>query len=402
MKHLFLLVLLITPIAATAQDRTSPSAVVFDAEKMQEVRLLISARDLEEMREKLWESTYYPADFLWGSMRVRNVGIRIRGLATRSATKPGLRIDFNRYVSGQTFLGLHSLILDNELKDPSMIRERTSMAFIAHLGYPASREAFVRVYINGEYHGVYGLVEAVDKPYLERALGENDGYLFDHKYLDGFHAEDLGDELSAYKTRFEAQTRQLEPDSILYSPIRDFFREVNHDMDAVWRVRVSEYIDLHQLVSYVAIENFLAETDGFLGTAGMANFYMYRPAGRTTHRLLPWDRDTTFQDIELGIFTRTDDNALMRRAMMFPDLRARYLDTLEQCAWAASEDRWLDGQITRVSALIKDAVYQDTLKMFSNEDYDRAVVYLRDFAKWRPGFVLDQVAAARRSLSTSR
>jgi spore coat protein CotH len=401
-RLLFLLVLLVPALPTDAQIRTSTSADFFDSENMQEVRLLISARDLAEMREHYWDSTYYPADFIWAGIRVRNVGVRMRGLATRSDTKPGLRIDFNRYITGQTFLGLHSLILDNALKDPSMIRERTSMAFIAHLGYPASREALGRVYINGQDHGVYAFVESVDTQYLDRTLGEHSGYLFNHKYLDGFHAEDLGDDLSAYKTRFEAQSHQLEPDSILYSPIRDFFREVNHDMDAAWRLRVSEYIDLNQLVTYVAIETFLAETDGFLGAAGMANFYVYRPAGRTTHRLLPWDRDTTFQDIELGIFTRVDDNALMRRALIFPDLRARYLDTLEQCAWAASDNRWLDGEIARASALVKDAVHQDTLKMFSNEDYDRAVVFLRDFAKWRPDFVLNQVAEARRLLSTTR
>ena len=397
MKHLFLLVLLVTPVIAEAQT----SADFFDSQKMQEVRLNISVRDLAELRERYWDSTYYPADFLWGDIRVRNVGVRMRGLSTRSAKKPGLRIDFNRYIEGQNFLGLHSLILDNELNDPAMIRERTSMAFIEHMGQPASRESFGRLYINGAFQGVYAFVEAVDKEYLARTLGENAGYLFDHHYLDGFHAEDLGDDLSAYKTRFEAQTRRLEPDAILYSPIRDLFHEVNHDVDAVWRARVNEYIDLNQLVTHVAIENFLAETDGFLGVFGMANFYLYRPADGNTHRLLPWDRDTTFQDIELPIFARVQDNALFRRAMMFGDLRTRYLDTLEQCARSASDNRWLDGEINRVSFLIKDAVYQDGLKMFSNEEYDQAVVYLRDFAKWRPGFVLNEVARARQSTSDS-
>jgi hypothetical protein len=293
---------------------------------------------------------------------------------------------------------MHSLILDNSLKDPAMIRERTSMAFIEHMGQPAPRESFARLYINGKYQGVYALVEAVDKTFLARTLGDDTGYLFDHKYLDGFHAEDLGDDLDAYKARFEAQTHRLEPDSVLYSPLRDLFREANHEVDGAWRSRMSEYIDLNQLVTHVAIENFLGETDGFLGIFGMANFYLYRSADSNTHRLLPWDRDTTFQDIEMPIFVRMNDNALFRRAMMFRDLRTLYLDTLERCARAAIDNRWLDGEIRRISSLIQGSVYEDTAKVFSNEEYDKGVVFLLDFVKWRPGLVLDEVAKARQSM----
>jgi spore coat protein CotH len=401
MRKLILLALLAFPALAHAQSsqpqpEPPTSADFFDSENMHEVRLILSSRDLAELRERYAENKYYPAEFMWRGIRVRNVGIRVRGMATRSATRPGLRIDFNRYITGQKFLGLNSIILDNELHDPSMIRERTSMAFIAHMGHPASRESFGRVYINGMYQGVYAFVEAVDKDYLARTLGENAGYLFDHKYTDGFHAEDLGDDLNLYKTRFEAQTHRLEPDSILYSPIRDLFREVNHDVDAAWRARVSEYIDLDQLVTYLAIENFLAENDGFVGGAGMANFYLYRQADSNRHRVLPWDRDTTFFDMELPIFSRTQENALVRRALTFSDLRTKYLDTLEQCAHAASEESWLDKEIQRMSALIKDAVYEDTAKALSNEDFDQSVLFLTDFAKRRPIFVLDEVAKARR------
>ena len=397
MKKLLLLALLFTPVLADAQTTDD----FFDSQTMQEIRLVMSFRDLAEMLENYNDSKYYVADFSWNGIRVRNVGIKMRGLATRSPIKPGLRVDFNRYIAKQKFLGLHSVILDNELKDPSFVRERTSMAFIEHLGQPASRESFGRLFINGQYYGVYGLVEAIDKEYLARTLGENGGYLLNHKYLDGFHAEDLGDDLSSYKTRFEAQTHQLEPDSMIYSPVRELFREVNHPVDGAWRSRVSEYLDLDQFVTYLAIENFLSEDDGFLGYAGMANFYLYRRADSNTQRVLPWDRDSTFDKIERSIFDRVDENILVRRVLRFEDLRKRYLDTLEQCARAASENNWLDTEIRRVSSLIQNAVYEDNVKLFSNEEYDRAVAFLTDFAQRRPEFVLNEVAQARRAMTGS-
>jgi spore coat protein CotH len=386
-----LLPLLLTPATAHAQTASD----FFDSNTLQELQLFIHSRDFQDLRERYWEDRYYPADFLWRGIRVRNVGVRIRGLATRSAIKPGLRVDFNRYIEGQAFLGLHALVLDNELKDPALIRERTSMAFITRMGQPASRESFGRLYINGIYHGVYGFVEAVDADFLTRTLGENTGYLFDYKFITPFFAEDLGDNLDAYKPRFEPHTHRLESDPILYSPIRDLFREVNHDVDAVWRERVGQYLDLEQLVTHVAIERFLAEDDGFLGYAGMANFYLYRPAGRDTHRLLAWDRDSTFFQIDSPIFQRVEDNVLMRRALSFPDLWLLYLDVLERCARSAAENGWLENEIVRISAVVRNSAYEDTLKQFSNEEYDQAVAFLVEFARRRSGYVLEEVRKAR-------
>src|SRR6267143_27276 len=82
-----------------------------------------------------------------------------------------------------------------------------------------------------------------------------------------------------------------------------------------------------------------------------------RPAGQNVHRLLPWDRDSTFQAIDWAIFPRVEDNILVQRALSFSDLRSTYLDVLEQCARAAIQDGWLDNEVSRVSALIADSAH---------------------------------------------
>jgi spore coat protein CotH len=391
MKRLIFLVVWLVPAVSGAQ---SP-AEFFDNTTLHDVQLYIHSGDLRLLREKYLENTYYPADFEWRGIRVRNVGVRVRGLASRSAVKLGLRIDFNRYVSGQQFLGMDAIVLDNALKDPSLIRDRTSMAFIRRMGQPAPRESFSRVYINGGYEGLYALVEVIDPTFLAREIGDGLGYLFEHRFQNGFFAEDLGDDLGAYKLRFDAQTHELESDSTLYSPIRALFHEANSDVDNGWRERMSWYIDMPQLVTYVAIETFLVEIDGFLGSAGMANFYLHRPVATNVHRLISWDRDATFQDIDSPIFLRVDENALFRRAMLFGDLRTLYLDVLERCARSAAQDRWLETEILRAHALVRDAVHEDFRKMFSNEEYETAIAHLLSFAQNRPRFVLDEVAKLR-------
>jgi hypothetical protein len=213
--------------------------------------------------------------------------------------------------------------------------------------------------------------------------------------VGGFHGEFLGEEYKPYKFRFAAQTHRMESDYTLYAPIRELFREVNQDVDSVWRERVSWLLDLHQVITHVAIETFLAEFDGFLGGSGMANFYLYRPVATNVHRLITWDRDTTFQDIESPIFARAADNALISRALRFRDLRTLYLDVLEQCARAAAEDRWLEAEIYQAHQLIRDAAYEDGAKLWSNEEYEVSIAHLMSFAQRRPVFVLDEVGKAR-------
>ena len=187
----------------------------FDSRTLHEVRLYIHSADLRQLRERYLEDTYVPGDFEWRGIRVRNVGVRVRGLASRSATKLALRIDFNRYVGEQAFLGMSAVVLDNALKDPSFMRDRTSMAFIKRMGQPAPRESFGRVYINGAYEGLYTFVETVDSVFLAREIGDGLGYLFEHRFVGGFHGEFLGDDYEPYKLRFEAQTHRLESDYTL-------------------------------------------------------------------------------------------------------------------------------------------------------------------------------------------
>jgi spore coat protein H len=391
MIRLVLLVLLIAPTAARAQATEE----FFDDRTLHEVRLYVHSRDLAELRARYLEDFYVPADFEWRGIRVRNVGVRVRGLATRSAVKPGLRIDFNRYAAGQAFLGMSALVLDNALRDASLVRERVSMAFIKRMGQPAPRESFAKVYINGIYEGLYVLVEAVDRAFLARETGDGLGYLFEHKFAGGFYGEFLGDDYAPYKLRFAAQTHELESDYTLYAPIRELFREVNQDVDVLWRERVGWFVDLRQLMTHVAIETFLAEFDGFLGGSGMANFYLYRPVATNVHGLIAWDRDTTFQDVESPIFARVSENALMSRALRFGDLRALFLDVLEQCARSAAQDRWLEAEIQQSHLLIRDAAYADGNKPWSNEEYELAIAHLMSFAQRRPAFVLDEIAKSR-------
>src|SRR5581483_2446001 len=101
--------------------------------------------------------------------------------------KPGLHVDFNRYVTGQRFLGLKAVELKNVLEDPSMIRDSLAMELFTRMGQPASRESFARLYLNDAYQGVYAIMESVDETFLQRTLGEDAGYLLKREFVSEYY-----------------------------------------------------------------------------------------------------------------------------------------------------------------------------------------------------------------------
>ena len=176
----------------------SQNLLFADDEALQEIRLTMSQRDWQALKDNFQLDTYYAADFAWRGLKARNVGIRSRGNTTRNGVKPGLRVDFNRYLSEQEFLGLKAITLDNVYSDASLVRESTTMKVFAKLGLVAPRESHARVYLNNEYLGVYVIIESLDRPFMSSVFGadeaniESGGYLYEYNWTRPYGFEFLG------------------------------------------------------------------------------------------------------------------------------------------------------------------------------------------------------------------
>ena len=77
------------------------------------------------------------------------------------------------------------------------------------------------------------------------------------------------------------------------------------------------------------------------------------------------------------------------------DLREIYLPPLEQAARIAATDDFLAFEIERLTALIFDAARADTKKQFTNDRFDEAIQFMREFAAQRPQHALNEVARIR-------
>jgi spore coat protein CotH len=405
-----------TPVPAPtpAPAPVSPADAFFDDSVVHSLYLSINGRDWQSLRENYLDNSYYPCALTWNNQIVRSVGIRSRGTGSRSGVKPGLRVDFDYYTTGQTFLGLKSFILRNQTQDPSNMHERISMGLFRRMGVKTSREAFTKLYINNVYSGVYSIVESVDKGFLQKSFDDNEGHLYKYDYNTTdlpYYFEDRGTAPSTYVPHpFKPETKEDDPEP---EKIADFVRILNNDSEAVWRMTIDPYIDWENFLRHIAIETVLADQDGFNGDYGINNFYWYRLHNLRTFVWIPWDKSEAFKNgpaqpifhnILDGVPARR--NRLSGRAMTSPDLQDRYLDLLIEAANAlgqldpatpADTRGWMEREIDREYAQIRDLVYSDTFKPFANEQFEADVAALKAFARERPSFVVNAVADFRKS-----
>lgn len=395
--------------SAWAQDTQWTAADLFDDSQLHTINLTIHPLDWEELRENFLLNTYYASTFEWRGHTLENIGIRSRGTGSRSNGKPGLRVDFNRFAESQEFLGLKSLILRNNIQDASGLNERIAMKLFARLGLPAPREAHARLYVNGEYAGLYTIVEAVDKTFLAAHFGQDDGYLYEYDYdVDDqpYRFEFRGSDPALYSPKpFKPVTHERDPEP---GPLAAMIRAITETPKPGFAAVLSQHLDLERFVMQAAIESFVGETDGVLGRRGMNNFYLYRFSGTSLSTVIPWDKSEAFKGrVDDSIWRDVDDvpswlqNLLMTRLMLVPELRAVYLDTLLRCADAASEPvatvtdegepgpaiGWLESEVRGAYAQIRDAAIEDPWTPFPDWEFELGINALIDFARERSDYV---------------
>jgi spore coat protein H len=386
--------LLFSALAPEARAQTVDD--LFDDSVLQRIDLWVNTKDWSHLVANFTTNDFYPANLQWRGLTARNVGIRSRGTGSRSQSKPGLRVVFDHYTTGQRFLGLKALVLKNLVQDASLVREPLAMKFMRRMGLSAPRESLAAVYVDNTYMGVYSIVEEFNEVALQRLFGESNGYLFEYKWNFDYHLEYLGSDLSVYAPLFSPATHENDSSQALYGPIEAMVRTINTAPDDTFLSAMSEYLDLNLFIRHVAVEDFVADWDGILGYAGLNNFYLYRFTGRNLSQFLPWDKDNSFHSFDYPIRQGQNENVLTRRIwLVSPELRQLYFDTLQACVDSADEPAadaiggpgWLERELTRMQALISPAA--------SGEQFAAGAAAMLDIVQKRTPFVRCELARAR-------
>jgi len=376
---------------AGPSGRSVDASRLFDQSMLHDVRLELEARDWETLRANFESNAYYRARItIDGQNPGIDVGIRSRGKGTRNSRKPGLRVDFNRYTAQGTFGGYNSLVLENMYGDSSFLHERLAFSVFRAVGLPAPQDAYARVSVNGQYWGVYGLVESVDRHLLQARLGENDGTLFEFKIEYLYDLSYRGPNASAYVPfPFEPENATTADASALI----DFTRTISQAADDQFVEQVSAFVDPQQVLRYYAVEVVVAEADGLTGVGGVNNFFLYQFRGQRRFAFIPWDRDFAFARPDHAVYFGLERNQLIRRLLQDAALRAFYEGELRRIVH--DHVSTLMPRLEQAYEQIRQSVLEDpnkrALTADPNGEFERAVEDVRVVIQERESSVLAQL-----------
>lgn len=213
------------PSNYTVNDTTQGSAKKADYAKLfadddvEEVNLTIDNKNWNYLLQNAIDKPYVMVDSVSiNGESVAYVGLKTKGNITLKNTwqSNSDRFSFtvnvgkyikkkNGYFSNQNFYGLNKFCLNSISGDSTYLKEYLSYKLMASMGVPAPYCCMVKLSVNGQYWGVYCMVESIDKSLSSRTTGNSDADMYKcespggdliysdtlDSYLDGTNAFDL-------------------------------------------------------------------------------------------------------------------------------------------------------------------------------------------------------------------
>jgi hypothetical protein len=323
---------------------------------------------------------YFHCKITFDGIVLDSCGFKEKGNASNSLISYGkkkpLKVSVDAF-KGQDLDGIKKFNLNNFTNDPSLIRDAVCMKLMRDQGLFAPRTAYAKLFINGEYIGLYVLIENVDKTFLKASYGgaNNDGNLYKTDRNCQMHLKWLGEDKEAYKNKnFQLTTNE---DSDDWSKFIGFVNFINFDESADFKQQLEARFDVHTYLKILAVEKCVKSWDSYWG--GGNNFFLYEhPDGM--YRFIPWDMNESFQDIKIigktslldGYLIPTpqfDERPLLKRIFAYDDWKQEYLDNVCNLINSYFTVEHLGRFIVKKHELIDSAYKADPFKYNSYEAF---------------------------------
>jgi len=339
MRKLLLLNFIIANFTMQSQSIIHPANNdVFLQNEVAEVHISLSANNLNTLLgDSLYSDYHFPATFYYNCSAqndtIQNVGFRVRGNTSRGANKKGFKISFNEYTQGKKFKGIEKMNLVGQHNDPSLLRYWMSLTTLNTNDLISSRSSYVKLYINGQYKGIYLNVEHIDDEFLEkRFIGDDHGNLY--KCTWGADLKYKGSNQSSYYGPYELKTNKSAND---YSDLIQFIQTLNIISDADFPCFIEDYFEVELYLKTLAAEMIIGHWDGYAFNKN--NYYLYQQPSNNKFVFIEYDMDNTFGIDWFGIdwanrnlnSWHNNDRPLVERLLSYPfynDLFNSYLDQI--------------------------------------------------------------------------
>ena len=384
-----------TTVVITEPDADMPPAYlsgdsdyVFDQEALNTYELIIPPANLGILNGDPAAEEYVEGSLVFQGDTISPVGIRYKGSigafvgclsspdwtnpsGHKTCTKLSMKIKINWEGREDKFYGLNKLQFHSMNQDDSQMRERVGYHLFRSMGVPAPRAVHARLLINGQYNGLFALVEQIDGRFRKERWEDDDGNV----YKEAWPLTMEGEPHSEAYFQDALKTNEEEADVSL---MRRFAEELSQsDAGTVTEV-IERYMDLDEILSYIVVDRMIRHDDGPFhwycggGNCTNHNYYWYEEPTNGQLHLITWDLDNSFENIISDAnpvtpiadeFGETSNNCRPFRSGLFG---------LEQ--WSASCDKLTGGwasyeeDLDRIKAEFKAGVFsQSEVEQLMNE-----------------------------------
>ena len=383
---------------------------LFDTETPLDINIIMDASDWEDMLSNAISEEYRECNVEINGTTFYRVGIRPKGNTSLSsiASDPttdrySFKLEFDKYVDGQTCFGLDKLVLNNNYADATNMKEALVYDLFKYVGADASLYNYAKINVNGEYRGVYLALEAVENSFLLRSYGVQSGELYKPESMNigggskggagsGNGGADLNytdDELDSYSTIWDGEITDAKKAD--RKRVMTALRNISQGTD------LQKYMDIDNLVRYMAVHVFSVNDDSLSGSM-THNYYLYETGGMLN--LIPWDYNLAFGGMGGGkeatsVVNDAVDNAFSA-TNFFDTLTANeeynalYYDNLKKVAEYISGGEF-EKFYNRVRSQIDELVKTDPTAFYSYDDYTKAAETLFELVKLRGESIEKQV-----------
>lgn len=371
--------ILITAITSTAQNSGNS---YFSSSQIHTIKIT-SSLTVDELYDSLIyykdlanntdDNTYMKVDVDVDGAVVSDIGIRMKGNSSYNieSKKKSLKLSFDEYVDDQEYDGMGTLNLNNCMWDPTLMREKVTLDFMRAFDVYAPRCTYANVYLNDTLWGLYSTVEQVDKKFLNTLIGENDGNLF-KAGDDGGEFTWYSSNQSDYENIFQLKTNDSLND---WSDLVNLIDVVNNTPSSTYQTAVDAVFNIDAFTRYWALSNILTNLDSYLEST--RNFYIYHNLLTDQFDWIAWDVNEAFgvysapnTDVYEYDLEKTNNRVLLEKFLSVTAYKEKYTDYLYELNSEYMGTGWLDDKIDSIYNVIKSSVYADTLKMFTNQNFE--------------------------------
>ncbi len=434
-RYAFLISLAITlSFSLAAQPEFPPNAPVFDSSVVARVDITINPDTLEWIYDHVESDIEFHATFKFNNGAINetmeNIGFRLRGNTSRWSQKKSFKVSFNSFEAGRKFYGLEKMNLNGEHNDPTIARARICWEWLRQAGIPAPRSAHAQVYINGNYYGLYIIVEHVDEEFVKSRFGNKDGNLYKCLYpadLAYINANPNAYKLTSGGRRVYDLITNKETDD--YSDLAHFISALNNTPASSLECEIEKVFNLNNYLKIMALDIITGNWDGYIYNKN--NFYLYHNTETGRFEYIPYDLDNTFGidwfDVDWGkrnmyfwAMSSPEVRPLYNRLLQVPSIRARYSYYMNEMLGMLANEDSLFAEIDDIRSLISPHVlsdpyypldygysYGDFLNSYTNATGDHVTYGLKTFIQTRNTYASDQlslqnIAPAMNYLESSR